>query len=166
MKYLVLALCIAAASAAVTPMTADQTALFKSSWNTVKHNEVDILYAVFKANPDIQAKFPQFAGKDVDSIKDTAAFATHAGRIVGFFSEVIGLTGNPENRPALKTLIDGLGSSHKARGVEKAQFEEFRASLADYLSKHLDWNDNMKATWDIALNNIFFYVIHALEAAR
>nr|P02227.1 RecName: Full=Globin CTT-VIII [Chironomus thummi thummi] len=151
---------------AVTPMSADQLALFKSSWNTVKHNEVDILYAVFKANPDIQAKFPQFAGKDLDSIKDSADFAVHSGRIVGFFSEVIGLIGNPENRPALKTLIDGLASSHKARGIEKAQFEEFRASLVDYLSHHLDWNDTMKSTWDLALNNMFFYILHALEVAQ
>lgn len=166
MKFLVLALCIAAASAAVTPMTADQLALFKSSWGTVKHNEVDILYSIFKANPDIQARFPQFAGKDLDSIKDTGAFATHAGRIIGFFSEVIGLIGNPDNRPALKTLIDGLGSSHKARGIEKAQFDEFRASLVDYLSKHLDWNDTMKSTWDLALNNMFFYILNALEHAH
>jgi len=84
MKFLVLALCIASAIAA--PLSADQASLVRGSWSQVKHNEVDILYYIFDANPDIMAKFPQFAGKDLASLKNTASFATHAGRIVGFVS--------------------------------------------------------------------------------
>ena len=120
MKFLVLALCIAAASAAV--LTTEQADLVKKTWGTVKFNEVDILYAVFKAYPDIMAKFPQFAGKDLDSIKDTAAFATHSTRIVSFLSEVISLAGSDANIPAIQNLAKELATSHKPRGVSKDQF--------------------------------------------
>ena len=81
MKFFVLFLCIAAASCDLVPLVDDQATLIRSSWEQVKHNEVDILYAIFKANPDIQARFPQFAGKDLDSIKTSGQFATHAGDI-------------------------------------------------------------------------------------
>nr|CAA39721.1 ORF A [Chironomus tentans] len=154
--FVVLALCIAAASAAVVPLSADQASLVKSSWNQVKHNEVDILAAIFAANPDIQARFSQFAGKDVAGLKDTAAFATHAGRIVGFFSEIIGLTGNAANAPALQTLVGQLAASHKARGIPTAQFGEFRTSLVAYLQANVSWGDNVAAAWNQALDNLFF----------
>lgn len=64
----------------------DDFALMQGAWNSMKHEEVEILYTVFKAYPDIQARFPQFAGKNVDEIKETAAFAVHATRIVSFMS--------------------------------------------------------------------------------
>nr|AAF87696.1 hemoglobin 13 [Chironomus thummi] len=156
MKFLILALCIAAASAAVVPLSADQASLVKSSWAQVKHSEVDILASIFTANPDIQARFPQFAGKDIDSIKDTGAFATHAGRIVGFFSEIVGLIGDQSNVPALYTLTEQLTASHKARGISTAQFGEFRASLVSYLSNHVSWGENVAAAWNVALDNFFF----------
>nr|prf hemoglobin [Kiefferulus sp.] len=97
--FAILALCVVGAIA--DPLSADQAALVKSSWKQVSHNEADILYAVFKAYPDIQAKFPQFAGKDLESVKDTAAFATHATRIVSFLSEVIALSGEASNLGAI-----------------------------------------------------------------
>ena len=79
MKFLiVLALCVA--SAIADPVSADQAAAIRASWAGVRHNEVELLAAVFKDHPDIQARFPQFAGKSLDSIKDTGAFATHAGK--------------------------------------------------------------------------------------
>lgn len=81
MKLFILTLCIVAASCDLIPLNDEQANLVRSSWNQVKHNEVDILAAIFKANPDIQARFPQFAGKDLDSIKGTGPFATHAGTI-------------------------------------------------------------------------------------
>ncbi|XP_070504409.1 globin CTT-VIIA-like [Chironomus tepperi] len=154
--FVVLALCFAAASAAVQPLTPDQAVLVKSSWAQVKHSEVDILAAIFAANPDIQARFPQFVGKDVADLKDTAAFATHAGRIVGFFSEIIGLIGNVENRPAVETLVGQLSASHKTRGIPTAQFGEFRASLVAYLQANVSWGDNVAAAWNQALDNFFF----------
>ena len=76
--FAVLALCIVGAIA--SPLTSDEASLVKASWNQIKHNEVDILYAVFKAYPDIQARFPQFAGKDLDTVKTSGQFATHAGK--------------------------------------------------------------------------------------
>ncbi|XP_070504377.1 globin CTT-IX [Chironomus tepperi] len=151
--FAVLALCVVGAIAA--PLSADQAATVRSSWAGVKHNEVDILHAVFKDHPDIQARFPQFAGKDLESLVDTAAFATHAGRIVGFISEIVALVGNEANAPAMATLVNELAASHHNRGISKAQFNEFRASLVTYLSSHASWNDATAAAWTAGLDNIF-----------
>ncbi|XP_070504412.1 globin CTT-II beta-like [Chironomus tepperi] len=153
MKFLVLALCIAGAIAA--PLSADQATAVRDSWNKVKHSEVDILYYIFKANPDIMAKFPQFVGKDIDSLKDTAAFATHAGRIVGFISEMIALMGNEANMPAMKTLIAEMASNHKSRGIPKAQFNEFRTSLMSYLESKVSFTDSLTAAWNQGMDNVF-----------
>jgi len=154
MKFLiVLALCIIGAIA--DPVSSDQAALIRSSWAGVKHNEVDILAAVFADHPDIQARFPQFAGKDLASLKDTAAFATHAGRIVGFISEIVALVGNASNAPAMATLINELSTNHHNRGITQAQFNEFRSSLVSYLSSHAQWSDATAAAWTHGLDNIF-----------
>nr|AAC46980.1 Kc HbVIIB-e [Kiefferulus sp. 'cornishi'] len=158
--FAVLALCIVGAIA--DPLSADEANLVKSSWDHVKHNEADILYAVFKAYPDIQAKFPQFAGKDLESVKDTAAFATHATRIVSFFSEVIALSGEAANLSAVYNLVSKLGADHKARGVTAAQFGEFRTALVAYLQAHVSWGDNVAAAWNHALDNTYAVVLKAL----
>ena len=160
--FAVLALCIVGAVA--SPLSADEAALVKSSWAQVKHNEVDILYAVFKAYPDIQNKFPQFAGKDLDSIKDTAAFATHATRIVSFFSEVIALSGNSANAAAINNLVTKLGSDHQARGVTQSQFNEFRTALVAYLQANVSWGDNVAAAWNQALDNTYAIAFQTLTA--
>lgn len=154
MKFLaVLALCIAAASAAV--LTSEQATLVQSSWEQVKFNEVDILYAIFKAYPDIQAKFPQFAGKDLDSLKDTAPFATHAGRIIGYMSQVIALAGNDANMPAINKLAENLAKTHKPRAVTKQQFMEFRTALTSYLKAHINYEGPVEQAWTIAFDNTF-----------
>ena len=158
--FIVLALCIVGAIA--SPLSADEANLVKSSWDQVKHHEVDILAAVFAAHPDIQAKFPQFAGKDLASIKDSAAFATHATRIVSFFSEVIALSGDQANLAAVYNLVSKLGADHKARGITAAQFGEFRSALVSYLSNHVSWGDNVAAAWNHALDNTYAVVLKAL----
>ncbi|CAG9801281.1 unnamed protein product [Chironomus riparius] len=151
--FAVLALCIVGAIAA--PLSADQASLVQSSWAGVRHNEVEILAAVFAAYPDIQARFPQFAGKDLASLKDTGAFATHAGRIVGFVSEIIALIGNESNAPAVQTLVGQLAASHKGRGIQQAQFNEFRTALVSYLSSNVSWNAATAAAWTVGLDNIY-----------
>nr|AAB58935.1 globin XI [Chironomus thummi thummi] len=163
MKFLILALCIAAASCDLIPLADDQAILIRSSWDEVKHNEVDILYAIFKANPDIQARFPQFAGKDLDSIKTTGQFAVHAGRIVGVFSEISALQPDESGISAAKTLINALGASHRGRGISKAQFNEFRASLITYLSQNVSWGDNVAQAWEKGFNNVYFILFNALD---
>ena len=160
--FIVLALCIVSAIAG--PLSADEAALVKSSWDKVKHNEVDILYAVFKAYPDIQAKFPQFVGKDLDGLKDTAAFATHATRIVSFLSEVVALSGSEGNLAAVHTLVTKLGKDHNVRGVTKAQFGEFRTALVAYLKEHVAWGDNVAAAWNHALDNTMGIAFKQLDA--
>jgi hypothetical protein len=165
MKLLiVLAAIVCAASAQVKDFTAEETALVTKSWDTVKHNEVDILYAIFKAYPDIQARFPKFVGKDLETVKDTADFALHAGRIINFFSELVAL-GNAGRsaRPAGLTLINELGHDHRNRGISKEQFNEFRTALTDYVSTHAPWGDNVAALWKQGLDNMYVVIFSNLD---
>nr|P29243.1 RecName: Full=Globin CTT-V; AltName: Full=HBV; Flags: Precursor [Chironomus piger]CAA39718.1 Ctp HbV [Chironomus thummi] len=160
--FAVLTLCIIGAIA--HPLTSDEANLVKSSWNQVKHNEVDILAAVFKAYPDIQAKFPQFAGKDLDSIKTSGQFATHATRIVSFLSELIALSGNEANLSAVYGLVKKLGVDHKNRGITQGQFNEFKTALISYLSSHVSWGDNVAAAWEHALENTYTVAFEVIPA--
>nr|P29245.1 RecName: Full=Globin CTT-Z; AltName: Full=HBZ; Flags: Precursor [Chironomus piger]CAA39717.1 Ctp HbZ [Chironomus thummi] len=160
--FAVLALCIVGAIA--HPLTSDEAALVKSSWAQVKHNEVDILYTVFKAYPDIQARFPQFAGKDLDSIKTSGQFATHATRIVSFFSELIALSGSESNLSAIYGLISKMGTDHKNRGITQTQFNEFRTALVSYISSNVSWGDNVAAAWTHALDNVYTAVFQIVTA--
>jgi len=163
MKLFILTLCIVAASCDLVPLVDDEETLIRSSWAQVKHNEVDILAAVFKANPDIQARFPQFAGKDLESLKQTASFATHAGRIVGFFSEISALSTDESSVSAAKTIINELGANHRARGISKDQFNKFRATLITYLSEHVSWGENVSKAWEKGFNNVYFVLFSALD---
>lgn len=162
MKFLILALCIAFAAA--TPLTADQAYLVKDSWAHVKDNQVDILYAVFKAYPDIMAKFSMFAGKDLDSLKGTPEFATHANRIISLITEVIDLMGNDANIPAIKTLVNGMANNHKARGVTKTQFGEFKTALMSYLKGHVAWGDNVETAYSQGIDNIYEMIFAVLDS--
>nr|BAO18436.1 globin [Polypedilum nubifer] len=160
MKFLILFAVIAAASADF--LTADQAGVLQSAWSNIKNSEVDILYAVFKAYPDIQAKFPKFVGKDLDSIKGSADFALHATRIVSFITEVVNLSGSEANVPAIQTLVSELGNNHKSRGVSKAQFNEFRTAITEYASTHTSWGDNVAAVWNQALDNVYAIIFAKL----
>jgi Globin len=79
MKIFILLVLVASAYANIS---SEYAGYVRQSWDQVKKSEVEILYYVFKHNPDIQAKFPMFAGKELDSLKNTAPFALHATRIV------------------------------------------------------------------------------------
>jgi hypothetical protein len=163
MKFLILALCIAAAVAAPTPLTTDEASLVRDTWAQVKNQEIEILYAVFKAHPDIQARFPAFVGKDLDSIKDSGKFALHATRIVSFISEIIGLIGVEGNRPAINTILAEFASNNKRRGIPKDQMVEFRGSLTDFVKAHATWGDNVEHAWEHALNNVFEIVFANID---
>ncbi|XP_070504418.1 globin CTT-VIIB-8-like [Chironomus tepperi] len=160
--FAVLALCVVGAIA--TPLTADQVNLVQSSWAQVKNNEVDILAAVFAAYPDIQARFPQFAGQDLAAVRGTAAFATQATRIVSFFSEVIALSGDSSNAAAVNSLVTRLGQDHQTRGVTRAQFNEFRAAFLAYLQANVSFGDNVAAAWNQALDNTYAIAFQTLTA--
>jgi len=160
--FAVFALCIVAASASV--LTTEQANLVKSTWATVKFNEADILYAVFKAYPDIQAKFPQFVGKDLEAIKGTPAFATHATRIISFLSEVIALAGSDANIPAIQNLAKELATSHKPRAVSKDQFNEFRTALVAYLKEHINFDGPTETAWTLALDTTYNMLFAAMDA--
>ncbi|XP_070493883.1 LOW QUALITY PROTEIN: globin CTT-E/E'-like [Chironomus tepperi] len=144
MKFIILALCVAAASA----LSPDQISLVQSSYAKVKGHSVDILYATFKADPSIQDKFPQFVGKDLEAIKGSAEFAAHAGRIVGFFSGVI------DDLPNIGPHVDALVATHKPRGVTHAQFNNFRAAFTTYLKGHVD-SAELEAAWGATLDAFY-----------
>ena len=144
MKFLILALCIAAASA----LSADQISTVQASFAKVKGDSVGILYAVFKADPSIMAKFTQFAGKDLEAIKGTAPFEAHANRIVGFFSKII------SDLPSIEGDVDTFVGTHKPRGVTHDQLNNFRAGFISYMKAHTDYA-SAESAWGATLDTFF-----------
>ena len=140
-----------------------EVALVKDSWNRVKNNEVDILYFIFKAYPDIQSQFAAFAGKDLDTLKDTGKFAIHAGRIVNFFSQYVELLGGAQTQPAIKTVLNELGATHKSRGISKAQFNEFQLGLFAYLKENVSWGDNVEKAWNDVFSKAYYVIFSNLD---
>jgi len=167
MKLFIFALCIVAVSCDLISLVDEQSAAehlnLRASWNQVKHNEVDILAAIFAENPDIQDRFPEFAEKDLKLLKTTPAFATHASRIVGFFTELTDLPPIDSGVSAAKTLINQLAISHKGRGISKTQFNAFRVSLYKYLAQHVTWGDNIAQSWEKGFDNIYLVLFSALD---
>jgi hypothetical protein len=165
MKFLVLALCVVAVAADPhwMMMDAGEVAAVKSTWNQVKHTETDMLYAVFKAYPDIQARFPAFTGKNLETIKGSAAFALHATRIVSFFTEYISLLGSDATQPAIKTILNEMGQNHRNRGIPKAQFNEFRTGMMSYLKAHSTFNNAAAHAWDDAFDKMYFVIFSSLD---
>ena len=160
MKFLILAVLVAGAYASVS---SDEAGLVKSTWAQVKNNEADILYAVFKAYPDIQARFPAFVGKDLDSIKGSAAFTMHASRIVALLNQYVGLLGNDAYLPAITTIFSEMGSNHANRGVSKAQFGEFKTALIGYMKGHVSWGANVEHAWNDAFDQMYGFVFAKLH---
>jgi LEA14-like dessication related protein len=80
MKILILVAALAASACAT--LTADEANIVKSTWGQVKDSEDEILYNIFKENPDIQARFPMFVGKNLEDVKGSESFKTHADKIV------------------------------------------------------------------------------------
>ncbi|KAG5667631.1 hypothetical protein PVAND_015605 [Polypedilum vanderplanki] len=82
MKFLILALCVAAVAADPhwLMLPANEVAAVKDTWNHIKHDEVAILEAVFKAYPDIQARFPNLPARASTQSKDQliSLFTLHA----------------------------------------------------------------------------------------
>lgn len=165
MKFLVLAVLVVAAAADPhwVMLDHDEATVVKSTWAEVKHNEVDILYAVFKAYPEIQARFPAFVTKDLESVKGTPAFAKHAARIVGFFSEYITLLGMEATQPAIKTILNEMGQNHKNRGIPKAYFEEFRTAMMGYLKAHSTFSPAAEHAWGDAFDKMYFVIFASLD---
>lgn len=70
-------------------------------------------------------------------------------------SEIVALMGNAANMPAMETLITEMAGNHKTRGITKGQFNEFRASLVDYLKANVAFSDATAAAWTQGLDNTF-----------
>ena len=80
MKFFILVAVLIAGSCA--NLTADEASQVKTTWGQVKGKDAEILYAIFKENPDIKARFPDFVDKELDSLKGEADFTEHANKIV------------------------------------------------------------------------------------
>lgn len=166
MKFLVVAVCIIAAIADPIWVTLDdsEVMIVKSTWNSVKSQEVEILAAIFKEYPDIQARFPGFVNKNVDELKETAKFALHATRIVGFFSEYITLLGQESTQAAIKTILNDLGQTHRSRGIPANLFNEFRTAVFKYLQANAaGWSDDAAHAWNDAFDKMYFVIFSSLE---
>lgn len=166
MKFLVIAVCIIAAIADPVWVMLDdkEVGLVKSTWNSVKNQEIEILAAIFKDHPDIQARFPGFVNKDIDELKETSKFALHATRIVGFFSEYITLLGQENTQAAIKTVLNDLGQTHRNRGIPKDLFNEFRVSVTKYVQTHATgFNDDAAHAWADAFDKMYFVIFSALD---
>lgn len=166
MKFLILAVCVIAAIADPHWVTLDdhEVAVVKSTWNSVSDHEIDILAAIFKAYPDIQSRFPGFAGKDIETLKTTPKFALHATRIVGFFSQYITLLGKADTQAAIKTILNEMGENHRTRGIPKDMFNEFRTAVFSYLKAHATgFNDDAAHAWGDAFDKMYYVIFSALD---
>ena len=143
MKFIIiLTLCVVGAIA-----HCDKAPFIKAAWDQVKHNEVDILYTVFKTYPEIQDKFPQFVGKDLESIKDSPEFAIQSTRIFSFMSEIVSILGNPAVQSSINSLLVKMATEHKARGVTKELFNKFNVAFMGYLKAHTTWDEKTENAW-------------------
>ncbi|KAG5676922.1 hypothetical protein PVAND_006719 [Polypedilum vanderplanki] len=162
MKVLILIATLVASTFAT--LTADEANLVKSTWSQVKDKEDEILYDIFKQNPDIQGRFPMFVGKNLDSIKSTEQFKTHADKIVKAIGSYIDLLGNESNSGAIKTILNELGQRHRDRGASKEQFNEFKTSVLKYVKEHASgWNDASGSAWDKAFDDMYKIVFSNLD---
>lgn len=141
----------------------DKAPFIKASWDQVKHNEVDILYSIFKEYPEIQARFPRFVGKDLEELKGTAIFALHATRIMSFMSEVINLVGNPVTMPAIETLITEMANNHKNRGVTRELFDKFHFGFMKYLKAHTNFDEQTQNAWKVVSDEHHAIIYAILE---
>nr|BAO18431.1 globin [Polypedilum nubifer] len=161
MKVLILVAVLVAGTYAT--LTESEANSVKTSWNLVKDKEDEILYAIFKENPDIQARFPLFVSKNLEEIKTSADFKTHADKIVKAISTYINLLGNEANTPAIKTTLNELGQRHKDRGATTEQFEKFKVSVLKYVKEHATgltadaenaWNKAFEEMYKIVFANL------------
>lgn len=147
----------------LTPISSEEAETLRTLWNRVKHREADILYVIFKENPEIQAHFPAFVGKNVEALRGSVAFHIHATRIVSFFSKIASLAGDANNFAASKTLMNELAASHKSRGIQKELFNKFRESLEGFMQRQATWNENTASVWNKASNNFYYVLFSGLD---
>nr|CAA71645.1 globin Cpa F [Chironomus pallidivittatus] len=147
MKPIILVI-VSLSFAAASIMTAEQISIVQASFDEVKGDPVGILYACLKADPSIQEKFPQFAGKDLEVVKGTPEFKTHAKRIVGYSLKVI------YELPDMERDVDTFVASHKPRGITHEQLDNFRAGFVTYMKAHTDFAKSESA-WGASLDNFF-----------
>nr|BAO18446.1 globin [Polypedilum nubifer] len=162
MKLIVLALCIVAAVAGPVWLSAEEAGLIRGSWQHIKGREVDLLYVIFKENPDIQAKFPAFVGKNLDELKGTAPFAEHAGRIIALVEKYVGYLGDDGNDAHIRDMLNEMGKKHAVRGVTREQFQAFRKSALTYIKGHVEWSEPLGAAWKLAFDKMYEVVFSNL----
>lgn len=101
-------------------LTEEQAKLVQTDWDYVRTQAVEILYNFFEKYPGNMKQFKAFAGKDLDDLKETPEFATHAEKIIGVFGQVIDLLG--KDIDGIKKILNDMGNNHKTRGISRFAF--------------------------------------------
>lgn len=110
------------ATPAMPSLTDAQIAAVKGDWDKVKGSGVEILYYFLNKFPGNYPMFKKFAtGKDLAAAKGTPEFKDQADKIIAFLQGVMDKLGS--DTAGAKALLNQLGTSHKAMGITKEQFE-------------------------------------------
>lgn len=144
-------------------ITVEEADTVRTSWDVLKHREVSLLYKIFKENPEIQQRFPTFAGKDLEKLKTSPGFAIHATRIIGYFTQIVQLNGFPDSKQAMDTLINELANSHRNRGIPKELFNQFRKSFDGYFKKRVSWTEEINTPWQKTTEYFYRVLFEALD---
>nr|BAO18444.1 globin [Polypedilum nubifer] len=160
MKFLIV-LAVATATVAF-PLASEEAIEVQTAWNAVKDNQADMLYAVFKDYPEIQDKFPAFASQDLEAIKNSEAFTSHAKRIFGQLSSIFDQIGVDSNEEEIKASLERIGETHRNRNATKEDFGKFRNALTKYVASRVTWNENLAAAWNKTFDGIFEIIFSKL----
>ncbi|CAG9797213.1 unnamed protein product [Chironomus riparius] len=146
------------ATPAMPSMTDAQVAAVKGDWEKIKGSGVEILYFFLNKFP---GNFPMFKklGNDLAAAKGTAEFKDQADKIIAFLQGVIEKLGS--DMGGAKALLNQLGTSHKAMGITKDQFDQFRQALTELLG-NLGFGGNIGA-WNATVDLMFHVIFNALD---
>lgn len=144
-------------------MDENEFEIIKSIWNVLKHHEAEILYEIFKTYPDIQEKFSAFAGKDLETIKESPDFALQANKIVTFFKDYVKLLKSEASDDEIDGMLNELAHSHRNRGVTKDNFINFRTAMTQYVKNHTTYNDDVEFIINKLFDHMYDCVFKALN---
>ncbi|KAG5676242.1 hypothetical protein PVAND_006091 [Polypedilum vanderplanki] len=148
------------ATPAMPTFTDAQVATIKGDWNNIKDKGVDILFHFLTKFPGNYPMFKKFAGKDLATVKGTPEFADQAKAIINLLNGVMDKLGSDNNGAA--AILTNLGTTHKAKGVSKEQFQQFREATTELLGQ-LGLGGNLGA-WNALFDFLLNVVFTALDA--
>nr|BAO18450.1 globin [Polypedilum nubifer] len=143
------------ATPALPTFTDAQVATIKGDWNNIKGQGVEILYHFLNKFPGNYPMFKQFGGKDLNAAKGTPEFSAQATAIINLLNGVMDKLGS--DNAGAQAILANLGKTHKAKGITKEQFQQFREATTELLG-NLGLGGNLgawNALFDFVLNVVF-----------